>query len=57
MVTAYAIPIPKMFLMKQVKAVYDKYYDNEQFVRLLLDKDVCPQTKWVEGSNYVDVEL
>ena len=22
-----------------------------------LDKDVCPQTKWVEGSNYVDVNF
>ena len=34
----------------------DKYYANEQFVRVL-DKDVCPQTKWVEGSNYVDVNF
>ena len=25
--------------------------------RVVLDKDVCPQTKWVEGSNYVDVNL
>ena len=41
---------------EEVKAVYDKYYDNEQFVRVL-DKDVCPQTKWVEGSNYVDVNF
>ena len=39
-----------------IKAVYDKYYANEQFVRVL-DKDVCPQTKWVEGSNYVDVNF
>ena len=23
----------------------------------MLDKDVCPQTKWVEGSNYVDVNF
>lgn len=41
---------------EEVKAVYDKYYANEQFVRVL-DKDVCPQTKWVEGSNYVDVNF
>ena len=39
-----------------MKAVYDKYYQNEQFVRVL-DKGVCPQTKWVEGSNYVDVNF
>ena len=36
------------------KAVYDKYYADEKFVRVL-DKDVCPETKWVEGSNYVDI--
>ncbi len=23
----------------------------------VLDEDVCPQTKWVEGSNYVDVNF
>lgn len=41
---------------EEVKAVYDKYYENETFVRVL-DKDVCPQTKCVEGSNYVDVNF
>ena len=41
---------------EEVKAVYDKYYKNEKFVRVL-EKDVCPQTKWVEGSNYVDVNF
>ena len=39
---------------EEVKAVYDKYYGNEKFARVL-DKDVCPETKWVEGSNYVDI--
>ena len=37
-------------------AFYDAYYGKEQFVRVL-DKDVCPETKWVEGSNYVDVNF
>lgn len=41
---------------EEVKAVYDKYYKNEKFVRVL-DKDVYPETKWVEGSNYVDVNF
>lgn len=41
---------------KEVKAVYDKYYAKEKFVRVL-EKDVCPETKWVEGSNYVDVNF
>ena len=35
---------------EEVKAVYDKYYGKEKFVRVL-EKDVCPETKWVEGSN------
>lgn len=38
----------------QIKAVYDKYYGNEKFVRVLKE-GVCPETKWVEGSNYVDI--
>ena len=55
LVTAYA-SLKKDVTYEEVKAVYDKYYANEQFVRVL-DKDVCPQTKWVEGSNYVDVNF
>ena len=23
----------------------------------MLNKDVCPETKWVEGSNYLDVNF
>ena len=41
---------------EEVKVVYDKYYKNEKFVRVL-EKDNCPETKWVEGSNYVDVNF
>ena len=41
---------------EEVKAIYDKYYKNEKFVRVL-EKDVCPETKWVEGSNYVDINF
>ena len=41
---------------EQIKAAYDKYYADEKFVRVL-PKDVCPETKWVEGSNYVDVNF
>ncbi len=39
---------------EEVKAVYDKYYGSEKFIRVL-NRDVCPETKWVEGSNYVDI--
>lgn len=41
---------------QMVRAAYDKYYKEEKFVRVL-DKGLCPQTKWVEGSNYVDVNF
>lgn len=41
---------------EDIKAVYDKYYKAERFVRVL-EKGVCPETKWVEGSNYVDVNF
>ena len=43
-------------LKKYAKLSYDKYYKEEKFVRVL-DKGLCPQTKWVEGSNYVDVNF
>ena len=39
---------------EEIRAAYDKYYAKEKFVRVL-DKGVCPETKWVEGANYVDV--
>lgn len=53
--TAYA-SLKKDVTYEEVKAIYDKYYADEKFVRML-EKDVCPQTKWVEGSNYVDVNF
>ena len=53
--TAYA-SLKKDVTYEEVKAIYDKYYADEKFVSVL-EKDVCPQTKWVEGSNYVDVNF
>ena len=41
---------------EEVKVAYDKYYKKEKFVRVL-EKGVCPETKWVEGSNYVDINF
>ena len=55
LVTAYAT-LKKDVSYEEVKAIYDSYYKNEKFVRVL-DKDVCPETRWVEGSNYVDVNF
>ncbi len=53
LVTAYA-SLKREVTWEEVKEVYDRYYDKERFVRVL-EQDVCPQTRWVEGSNYVDV--
>ena len=36
-----------------MKAYHDMY-DDEFFVRVL-NYGECPETKWVEGSNFVDV--
>lgn len=41
---------------EEIRAAYEKYYKNEKFVRVL-EEGVCPETKWVEGSNYVDVNF
>jgi N-acetyl-gamma-glutamyl-phosphate reductase len=55
LVTAYA-NLKKKLSYEEVKAVYDKYYKKEYFVRVL-DQGVCPETRWVEGSNFVDVNF
>ena len=34
--------------------VYKKYYDKEKFIRFL-GANKTPETKWVEGSNYMDI--
>lgn len=53
--TEYA-NLKKTVTYEEVKAIYDKYYSDEKFVRVL-EQDVFPETKWVEGSNYVDINF
>ena len=55
LITAYA-SLKKDVSYEEMKAVYDSYYENEYFVRVL-NKDVTPQTRWVKGSNFVDVNF
>ena len=55
LVTAYA-DLKKEVTYDEVKAVYDKYYGDEYFIRVL-EKDETPETRWVEGSNFVDVNF
>ena len=54
LVTAYAELAPEGADDKKVRAAYEKYYGRETFVRLLPQGE-CPETKWVEGSNFVDI--
>lgn len=51
--TAYA-RLLKDVTAEDVKAVYDKYYENEYFVRVM-KPGMVPQTRWVEGSNFADI--
>lgn len=53
LVTEYAC-LAKNVTYDDVRAVYEKYYGNEYFIRLLPEGD-CPETRWVEGSNFVDI--
>lgn len=55
LVTAYA-DLLKEVTYEEVKDIYDTYYKDEYFVRVL-EKDVYPETRWVEGSNFVDVNF
>jgi len=55
LITAYAT-LKRDVSYEEVKADYDKCYQDEYFIRVL-DKDICPETRWVKGSNYVDVNF
>ena len=55
LITAYA-NLTKSVTYEEVKAIYEKYYRAEYFVRVL-DKGICPETRWVEGSNFVDINF
>lgn len=55
LVTEYAT-LKKKVTEQEIRDIYSRYYTNEKFVRVL-DTGTCPETKWVEGSNYVDVNF
>lgn len=55
LVTAYA-SYKKGATKDEIRNAYEKAYKDEYFVRFLED-GVCPETKWVEGSNFVDVNV
>ena len=55
LVTAYASLNGKV-TEEEARAAYEKYYRDEYFVRLL-EPGAVPQTRWVEGSNFADVNF
>lgn len=55
LITAYGA-LKEEVSYEEVKEVYNSYYKEEKFVRIL-EREQCPETKWVEGSNYVDVNF
>lgn len=55
LITAYAV-VKEGVTEAMLREAYEQAYGSEKFVRFL-EPGVCPQTKWVEGSNYVDVNV
>ena len=54
LVTAYADLAAEGIRKDEIRSAYKKYYGAESFIRLL-DDGICPETKWVEGSNFTDI--
>lgn len=55
LVTAYA-DLAGELSYDRVREIYDKYYAGEQFIRIL-ENSTPVETRWVEGSNYVDISF
>lgn len=53
LVTEYA-SLKKEVTKAEIREIYETYYGKEPFIRIL-DDGVCPETKWVGGSNYADI--
>lgn len=54
LVTAYAPLKGTGTDPERVRAAYEKHYGKETFIRILPEGE-CPETKWVEGSNFADI--
>ncbi|PKM94196.1 MAG: N-acetyl-gamma-glutamyl-phosphate reductase [Firmicutes bacterium HGW-Firmicutes-1] len=55
LVTAYAT-LNDFYSYEHIKNAYEKHYRDEYFVRLL-PEGVFPETKWVKGSNFCDINF
>ena len=54
LVTAYADLSDAGIQGEEIVRAYRAHYDKEPFIRFL-GEGVCPETKWMEGSNYTDI--
>ncbi|MCT4543128.1 MAG: N-acetyl-gamma-glutamyl-phosphate reductase [Vallitalea sp.] len=55
LITAYG-NLTKICTYKDIKNIYEQFYKNEKFIRLL-PEGVFPETKWVKSSNYCDINF
>lgn len=53
LVTAYA-DLAEGVSAQEIRAAYEKWYGTEFFIRLLPQGE-CAETRWVKGSNFVDI--
>lgn len=51
--TCYAA-LKKEYSYETIKEAYEKYYEKEYFIRLT-KKGIYPETRWVKGSNFLDI--
>ncbi|MGF7099300.1 N-acetyl-gamma-glutamyl-phosphate reductase [Lachnospiraceae bacterium PH5-48] len=55
LITAYGT-LKEKVSEEEIRSLYEEHYQQEKFVRLL-PSGQCPETRWVKGSNYVDVNV
>lgn len=56
LITSYANLKQTGITEEEIKNIYKEYYEEEPFIRVL-DADKTPETRWVEGSNLVDINV
>ena len=55
LVTAYA-NLKEKISKEKVREIYESYYGKENFIRILKEGNL-PETRWVKGSNYMDINF
>lgn len=53
--TSY-VKVKEKIELEEVYKIYKDFYKDEYFIRLL-KQGIYPETKWVKGSNYMDIGL